>query len=352
LVLAVVSLFATYGVFRSKKYASQRQFDILQESSGQGVVFYYDYQYLDSKPFFSENGWLCSVLGRDFLFRVKGCDVSKTQAIQYIVKLPDIENVTLYNVEIDEKFVRDLHALPKLTSLRIFCDDFGKDAAVVAPLKDLSSLNELVIDEFNSTAEGMQRISEIPHLGKLELPMACISAGGYGYLENLTQLVALNLEFSDICDADLDFVRHLDHLSELNLRWTSIGDAGVKHLEALTNLSTLNLQGTEISEDAIRSISHLTQLKYLNVSDTKISDKCAENLSALTNLRELHIRRTLISSREADNIQSRLKQGTIYYLNSFEESKRPIEEGGYVSPANCNHLPDEEGSPARREKRD
>lgn len=104
-------------------------------------------------------------------------------------------------------------------------------------------------------------------------------------LKEVTSLVDLNLAGTKITDAGLTTVAGLTNLTHLHLEQTQITDAGLAHLKGLTNLNYLNLYGTPVTDAGLQHLKGLRNLKHLYVWQTKVTGGGVTNLQqALPNL--------------------------------------------------------------------
>jgi hypothetical protein len=104
-------------------------------------------------------------------------------------------------------------------------------------------------------------------------------------LKDLTSLVELNLGTTKITDAGLSNLKGLTNLQRLHLELTAITDSGLAQLKGLTNLTYLNLYGTPVTDAGLPQLKGLHYLRHLYVWQTKVTEAGAKSLKeALPNL--------------------------------------------------------------------
>ena len=165
-----------------------------------------------------------------------------------------------------------------------------------SPLKGLTRLHTLMLNNAISDVSVLSILSELPQLIWLELgknaitdvtPLTAFKQVEYLWLQenaisdvsllsNLTQLRDLHLNNNAI--SDISALAGLKHLRILSLYNNSIPD--ITPLAGLTRLLSLQLSGNLDTE--ISPLAGLTQLKTLDISNNDISD-----ISALTELIQL-----------------------------------------------------------------
>lgn len=91
-------------------------------------------------------------------------------------------------------------------------------------------------------------------------------------LKNLTQLEELHLQESYLTDAGLAHLQGLKQLKELDLHKSLyITDKGLESLGSLSKLSKLELSYTKISDGAINALLALKGLKSLHLTGTRVT---------------------------------------------------------------------------------
>lgn len=91
-------------------------------------------------------------------------------------------------------------------------------------------------------------------------------------LKDVTSLIDLNLATTKITDAGLAYLKDLPHLLKLHLELTGVTDAGLAHLANLPRLTYLNLYGTQVTDAGLQHLKHLKSLRRLYVWQTQVTD--------------------------------------------------------------------------------
>lgn len=91
-------------------------------------------------------------------------------------------------------------------------------------------------------------------------------------LKDVTSLIDLNLATTKITDAGLAYLKDLPHLTKLHLELTGVTDAGLAHLAHLPRLRYLNLYGTQVTDAGLQHLKHLKSLRQLYVWQTQVTD--------------------------------------------------------------------------------
>ncbi|HKS38691.1 MAG TPA: c-type cytochrome domain-containing protein [Verrucomicrobiae bacterium] len=97
-------------------------------------------------------------------------------------------------------------------------------------------------------------------------------------LKDVTSLTDLNLAHTKVTDAGLAAIAGLSNLTRLHLEQTSITDSGLAHLKGLTRLHYLNLYGTPVTDAGLEQLKALKRLKRLYLWQSKVTDAGVESL--------------------------------------------------------------------------
>jgi hypothetical protein len=249
-----------------------------------------------------------------------------------VAALPDLEHVSVYETNIDDK---GLAALTRLKKLRTFSvlpitryekagfgppqwsypfmaqradrpRITGKVLSELAPIKTLENLDLLDARIASSDLAGL---SAWPKLSSLSLPNA-IDAETVKHLRACPKLATLTLGYREITAAELEVLAgwkalrkftvvhaklsdealqafsKLGTLEELSLMDCDLKDDRLRHLRGSAKLSYLALQRNEIDGTGIEHLAKL-KLKTLGLEFNNISDKTLPHLSQLTTVENL-----------------------------------------------------------------
>jgi mono/diheme cytochrome c family protein len=104
-------------------------------------------------------------------------------------------------------------------------------------------------------------------------------------LKEVTSLTDLNLAYTRITDAGVAALAGLTNLTRLHLEQTQITDAALSHLKGLTRLYYLNLYGTQVTDAGLEQLKGLKSLRRLFLWQSKVTDEGVASLQkALPNL--------------------------------------------------------------------
>jgi mono/diheme cytochrome c family protein len=112
--------------------------------------------------------------------------------------------------------------------------------AVIAPLRDVTSLTDLDLGTTKITDAGLAAIEGLVNLTRLHLELTAVTDRGLARLKNLKNLTYLNVYGTAVTDSGLDQLKGLRHLRNLYVWQTKVTEAGVKKLKAA-------LPGLEVS---------------------------------------------------------------------------------------------------------
>jgi internalin A len=99
-----------------------------------------------------------------------------------------------------------------------------------------------------------------------------------GPVKGLTKIEKLVLNNTNITDAGLDPVKGLATLKKLYLVDTKIGDAGVEKLKELKELRVLSLAGTQVTDAGLEHLKGLANLEIVFLHGTKATPEGTKKL--------------------------------------------------------------------------
>lgn len=97
-------------------------------------------------------------------------------------------------------------------------------------------------------------------------------------LKNVSSLVELNLGTTRVTDAGLAAIAGLGYLQNLQMPLTSVGDAGLAQVKGLSNLVTLNLYGTQVTDAGLAQLTGLKHLRAVYLWQTPVTPEGATRL--------------------------------------------------------------------------
>ncbi|MEX2120561.1 MAG: hypothetical protein WD847_13285 [Pirellulales bacterium] len=127
-------------------------------------------------------------------------------------------------------------------------------------------------------------------------------------LRSLTSLEEVNLQGTAISGLGLKHVACLPRLRSLNLGHTEVGDTGIAFLRSSRSLEWLALHYTAISDDGVGYLKDLHNLKCLDLTGTQLSDAGLRQLGELSNLEFLFLRETNVTEDGIESLTRRLRR--------------------------------------------
>lgn len=97
-------------------------------------------------------------------------------------------------------------------------------------------------------------------------------------LKDVTSLVELNLAMTRVTDGGLAAIEGLGYLQNLQLQLTGAGDGAASHIGKLTNLVILNLYGTPVTDASLPAFKELGHLRSLYLWQTKVTPEGVKQL--------------------------------------------------------------------------
>jgi len=249
-----------------------------------------------------------------------------------ISALPDLEHVSVYETNIDDKGLIALTRLKKLRTLSVlpitryekagfgppqWSYPFmaqradrpritGKALRDLAPIKTLEQLDLL---DVRLASADLEALSAWPKLSTLSLPNT-IDAETVKHLQACPRLTSLTLGYREVTAAELESLAgwksprkltvvhaklsdetlqafsKLETLEELHLMDCDLKDDRLRHLRGSAKLTYLALERNEIDGPGLEHVATL-KLKKLGLEFNNISDKTLTHLSQLTSVENL-----------------------------------------------------------------
>ncbi|QDU49101.1 serine/threonine-protein kinase [Gimesia panareensis] len=156
---------------------------------------------------------------------------------------------------------------------------------LLAPLKDLSKLEILYMDDCD------------------------VEPGSLKPLEGMRALWKLDLHNSGITDDDLAVVSSLKNLANLSIQKNlKLTDQGVQHLSHLQKLKSVNLARLNVSDKGLQFLRTNPDLIWLSLEETQITDDSVPALKQLHSMEKLYLKKTRISEKEFQDLKNSLKK--------------------------------------------
>jgi serine/threonine protein kinase/Leucine-rich repeat (LRR) protein len=152
----------------------------------------------------------------------------------------------------------------------------------------------------------LAQFGELSRLESLFLSGTPLTDEGVAQLAACKSLRELSLSQTKISAAAIGALTRLPVLARLYLADTAIGSEGARQAATLPNLTHLSLQGVTLADDDLALLKRCERLEWLDLSATPISDAALIHLSQLGTLRELHIAGTGVSDAGQEELQAAL----------------------------------------------
>ena len=150
--------------------------------------------------------------------------------------LPDLQFLTIINVNLDQLQLESIGACHDLIRLRLVkCDIDDDDLRHIAGLTSLRDL-------------------------KIAYAPAQLTGSGFSHLESMTKLRKLDVNSSDVDGTHLSRLKTLKSLRELDISHTKIGDESVDSLLELTQLTSIHTAETRLTRKGCLTLAQLPNL--------------------------------------------------------------------------------------------
>lgn len=251
------------------------------------------------------------------------------KCIPSIVKLRNLETLSIINSEITDEGLGSLACLPKLRELNIGSNQISgsgleafagresleklilRSPARLEPIGRLPGLRVLRIGAFDVPQESYESIGTLPRLEELYLRSARIDNEGLRRLASLDELRRLELPLTRIGGEALKYLRGLRNLQELDVSDTKVGDESMPHVLALRSLRSLNLGGTPLTDRGLVELATATQLEFLNLRGTQVTAAGLEYLNGMDGLRAMNLPDRLQGAAELAKLKKALPKCSI-----------------------------------------
>lgn len=164
--------------------------------------------------------------------------------LRQLHRVPNLRNLTLEEVRIGQRGIRDLG---RLSQLEFLCVAYAKDA--------------------HNLGLALQHLANLQELGVIHTPL---NDEDMFALHPKTPLRLLWLIDTDITDEGLRVVGELSCLKQLILDGNRITDRGIANLARLRTLEQLGVARTNVTNRSLRVFNSLPRLRWVIVEDTKI----------------------------------------------------------------------------------
>jgi len=208
------------------------------------------------------------------------------EGLAYIKGMAKLEELDLRNTRIGDVGLKNLRGLTELKKLNLRknpATDEITDAGI-AYLKDLKSLEELILPYTGLTDVSLSGLVGLDSLKKLEAYGDGISDKGMAELAKLKSLEELGLRSDNITDAGMVTLSGFAGLKSLELNDCNITDAGLAHISKLKKLKRISITKTQITGEGLVVLKELPLLSELTFAFMTFGEKGLSRLEGLHSL--------------------------------------------------------------------
>jgi uncharacterized protein (TIGR03067 family) len=214
--------------------------------------------------------------------------------IAHLSKLPRLENLTIWLVQVTDAGLAGLEGCDHLTSLNI-SGEHGVTDAGLKHLESLVNLESLELHDVKVTDAGFESLANLKKLKLFSVSECQVTGAVLGRLRNCADVELIAIDGPQVTDKGLQNLARFSKLSQLFLINTKITDVSLAPLTALTKLRALNIGNAKITDAGIANLSALGEMEDLNLSGTEFGDSGAARLRGLTKLHSLNVNDTRLT---------------------------------------------------------
>ena len=199
--------------------------------------------------------------------------------LKKLKELKSLEALLIGGREVTASGVEHLASLQNLRELSLFgCPKLGNDGlAVIGRMK---SLKNLWLAYTDMTASELTQLNSLRSL--TDLKVSQIAKGDIPLdISGLHSLEDLSIRLKDeafFADDDLECLGKLKKLKWLLIGPRAYTDSGIANLAGLTNMERLAIGGPDMTDKALSYLSNMKKLNHLTISDGQITDKGIKHL--------------------------------------------------------------------------
>lgn len=218
------------------------------------------------------------------------------RGLDQLKTLPQLDTLSLMNVELTDATVASLRSMPKLKWLflnlpraspaelsrlrdlpvlyRLHLENAAVGDEIVDSLLAIPTLQDLALDGTRITDAGLARLASLRGLSHLSLARVPVSAQGLSAFNDHSQLSQLILNDTNMDDKAVDTLLSLPFLTLAHLAGTRITDSGIMRLASHPNLKSVNLSRTAITGDGVAGLlRNMTVISGLHFDETQLGDE-------------------------------------------------------------------------------
>lgn len=213
------------------------------------------------------------------------------EQLKLLKYIPTLESVYISNASVTDAGMKELKALPKLTTLTLYCQPGGPKItdAGIRDLEEMTSLTGLYLSEVVVTEQGFRALTYLSNLENLMVDGPGIDDAALAHLEGLLKLKSLGLRDTSVGDDGLAILQRLPALDSLGLNGANITDQGLHCLKDFPALTSLYLRSDKLSENALAHLKGCARLTSLGIGGAAISDASLSGLAEFGELQSLNL---------------------------------------------------------------
>lgn len=185
--------------------------------------------------------------------------------VELLLAFPELEGLSLHNIQPTTKMFERLAELPTLRTLQ-FANSPVTDEHL-AGLANATQLQGLHLHGTKVAGDGLQHLVDLPlqHFG---IAPESPNLAGWQAIGKFKSLQSCGNLGPQQADEKLAAISELPNLRQLNLGNDRLSGAGLKAIAGLTSLVHLDLPQTGLSDEDLRPLESLTKLQFLSLPNS------------------------------------------------------------------------------------
>ena len=237
-----------------------------------------------------------------------------SKGIELLCELKDVEEFVLSGTRVNEKGMKALATLPKLTFLM---PGLGVDDKALKALSGHPTLHSLDLQTASIGDEGIEYLRTLKQLKFLDISNQSLSAKGLRKLRELPALEFLCFRSAGLKDSDLEALSEIKGLKTLYLDFNDdLDGSGFEKVSGLASLEVLGIYQVPFEARYLKHLNRLTKLKTLRLWGIRQRFRL-DDLAALKDLKDLE--EVVVGEHKKDevvekNLKAIMPKVTVKYL--------------------------------------
>jgi hypothetical protein len=160
----------------------------------------------------------------------------------------------------------------KSQSNRLHVTDFVVDDGLIPQIKELDSIETLILDKGVVTDESFKTIAGLPKLQHLRLRLSPINDKGLKLLSKTKSLWYLNLPHAQCTAEGVAALADLPRLRQLRLGSPNLGNEVTREIATLTSLRGVHLIGVAVTDEGLKTLAAMPHLESLYLDDSAVTE--------------------------------------------------------------------------------